>query len=589
MQRLPSTVTSLLLYFVRPYRVHMICMIFSGILWGVQNSLAPYLLKLIIDAITHYSGDKANIFNVIKIPMLLYLGLIFSEAINFRAVDWLRMKVMPSIRSDVTKTLFNYLQHQSFSYFQKNFAGNLANKISDISSNLLHIFNRIYESISILGAFIIAIIALLLVHPIFSVILLAWGLVFIIATSVFSAYIQQLSHIFSDSKSRLTGKVVDAIGNAFNIMLFAKARYELHLLDTSVKETMRKERKMQLAIIKLRAVQDISVIVLTAIMMVFLVYLYRYNKVTVGDFVFILSISVNIAQSIWHLTNQFVEFSQDLGKCSQALSIINVDHEIIDSEEAEELIVTEGKIEFKDVTFSYGGKRAIFENHNIIIEPNQKVGLVGLSGSGKTTFIRLILRLFDIDSGKILIDDQDIKDVTQESLRKNISMIPQDVSLFHRSIMENIRYGKTNASDAQVIDAAKKAHCHEFIEKLPNKYDTIVGERGARLSGGQRQRIAIARAILENSKILILDEATSALDSVTEQYIHGSLSYLMKNRTSLVIAHRLSTLREMDRIIVFDEKGKIVGDDNHENLMKNKKGLYAKFWRMQTEGFLPSK
>ena len=237
------------------------------------------------------------------------------------------------------------------------------------------------------------------------------------------------------------------------------------------------------------------------------------------------------------------------------------------------------------MTFHYDEGAHLFNNKNVIIQSGQKVGLVGLSGSGKSTFVNLILLLFDVESGKIVIDGQNIRKVTQESLRENIAMIPQDVSLFHRTLMENIRYGRTDATDEEVIDASKKAHCHEFISQLKEGYESLVGERGIKLSGGQRQRIAIARALLKNAPILILDEATSALDSLTEKLIQDSLHALMQGRTTIVIAHRLSTLSEMDRILVFD-KGQIVEDGSHDDLLKAK-GHYSRMWAMQAGGFLP--
>jgi ATP-binding cassette subfamily B protein len=290
---------------------------------------------------------------------------------------------------------------------------------------------------------------------------------------------------------------------------------------------------------------------------------------------------------MWEMAGRLVQFAEELGKCSQALTIITTEHEITDRPEAKPLHVTQGEIIFDNVTFHYLANNRLFENKHVEIAAGSKVGLVGFSGSGKTTFVNLILRFFDIGGGRITIDGQDIASVTQDSLRAQISMIPQDTSLFHRSLMENIRYGRLDATDEEVIEAAKKAHCHEFICQLPEGYNALVGERGVKLSGGQRQRIAIARAILKNAKILILDEATSALDSVTEQYIQESLETLMRGCTTIVIAHRLSTLSAMDRILVFD-KGHIIEDGTHRELLEQN-GHYARMWHMQAGGFLPEK
>lgn len=255
----------------------------------------------------------------------------------------------------------------------------------------------------------------------------------------------------------------------------------------------------------------------------------------------------------------------------------------MDKPNATILICEKGKINFNNVNFFYKDIEPLFENMYIEIKTGQKVGLVGYSGSGKSTFVNLILRLYDITDGSISIDNQDIRNVTQDSLRENIALISQDPSLFHRSIMENIRYGKINATDEEVVEAAKKAYAHEFIMKLTEGYDSLVGERGIKLSGGQRQRIAIARAILKNSPILILDEATSQLDSVTEGLIQKNLQELVKNKTTIIIAHRLSTLLSMDRILVFD-KGKIIEDGTHNELL-SAKGLYKQLWDTQVAGF----
>jgi len=279
------------------------------------------------------------------------------------------------------------------------------------------------------------------------------------------------------------------------------------------------------------------------------------------------------------------DFNQAVGKCRQSLSSLIVETEINDKPGAKELSVRKGKIVFDSVKFHYKGTEPLFQNKSVIIEADQRVGLVGYSGSGKSTFVNLILRLYDVTDGAILIDGQDIRDVTQQSLRRSIAVIPQDPSLFHRSLMENIRYGKANATDKEVIIAAKKAHIHESIGKLQQGYDSLVGERGIKLSGGQRQRISIARAILKNAPILILDEATSQLDSVTEALIQDSLLELMQGKTTMVVAHRLSTLLHMDRILVFD-KGIIVEDGTHNTLVK-KKGLYKALWDAQVGGFLP--
>ena len=290
---------------------------------------------------------------------------------------------------------------------------------------------------------------------------------------------------------------------------------------------------------------------------------------------------------MWFTMSEVDEFNKAIGRCKQSLMSLMLPLEILDKPNATIMNCTHGKITFNNVKFHYKGTEPLFQNKSIEIKAGQKVGLVGYSGGGKSTFVNLILRLYDVTDGAILIDGQDIRDVTQDSLRGSIAMIPQDPSLFHRSLMDNIRYGRIDATDEEVISAAIKAHAHEFIEKLSQSYDSLVGERGVKLSGGQRQRIAIARAILKNAPILILDEATSQLDSVTESGIQESLWELMQDKTTIVIAHRLSTLLHMDRILVFDQ-GVIVEDGTHAELLANN-GLYRNLWDAQVGGFLSDK
>jgi ATP-binding cassette subfamily B protein len=308
---------------------------------------------------------------------------------------------------------------------------------------------------------------------------------------------------------------------------------------------------------------------------------------TVGEFSMVAGLTILLIEAARGLSRSFLEFFEYLGNISDGVSIFVQSHEIIDKPDAPRLTVDRGEITFRDVCFIYTEGMQVFDHLNVTIEAKQQVGLVGFSGSGKSTFVNLILRLFEPHAGAILIDGQNILDVTQDSLRENISMIPQDPQLFHRSLKENIRYGRLDASDEEVIEAARKAHAHEFILETEEQYASLVGERGVKLSGGQRQRIAIARAILKNSPILILDEATSSLDSVTEKKIQLGLENLMKGRTVVVVAHRLSTISHMDRILVFDQ-GRIIEDGSHEQLLR-RKGHYAHLWEMQAGGFLPEK
>jgi len=315
--------------------------------------------------------------------------------------------------------------------------------------------------------------------------------------------------------------------------------------------------------------------------------------ITIGVFVLLQAYVISIIGQLWGFTRLVREVYEHYADSKEMVEILLLPHEIKDIPSAKELTVKEGKIEFKDLGFNFNETRKVLDNINTAIKPGEKVALVGPSGAGKTTFVRLLLRLYSSTSGKILIEGQDISKVTQESLRKNIAMVPQDPILFHRTLSENIAYGKRDAegpdkgrtSQKEIEYASRLAYCDEFIKDLPYGLKTYVGERGIKLSGGERQRVAIARAILKNAPILILDEATSSLDSHSEMLIQDALANLMQGRTTIVIAHRLSTIQKMDRIIVIDN-GKIIEQGSHIDLLKKEDSLYRKLWELQAGGFL---
>lgn len=570
---------------IKPYKWGFLGLGLTTIYGGIDLSLSPFVLKLIIDQVVANQNDKAVIFQAVMPYLILYILLWVVVAIINRTNNWLQLKLFPSIRFDVIKTMFSYLGKHSPHYFQNNFAGSLANKIFDMQGSVIIVLSTIEDAFFQCVGLLIAILSLFIISPVFALILLSWATIFFLITACFFKPIQQLSNVFATSKTTLVGKIVDSIGNTANVRLFSQNAYENNLIEVGTLDTITKDRAMQWYLLKMRSFWDISIILLMGTNVTLLVYMYSKNLVSIGDFTFITMLSISLFVGLRYISNQFISFAGEVGKCKQALTILTEPHGITDKLGAKPLIVTKGRIEFNQVTFHYDEGVHLFKNKNLCIEPGQKVGLVGFSGSGKSTLVSLILRLFDVESGVITIDGQNINEVTQDSLREHIALIPQDITLFHRSLLENIRYGRIGATDKEAIEASKKAHCHDFIMKLPEDYQTLVGERGIKLSGGQRQRIAIARAFLKDAPILILDEATSSLDSVTEKDIQDRLYELMKDRTTIVIAHRLSTLSEMDRILVLDN-GHIIEDGSHADLMALK-GHYAKMWEMQAGGFLP--
>ena len=389
----------------------------------------------------------------------------------------------------------------------------------------------------------------------------------------------------AEDKSELGGCIVDSIANMTSVRLFARRAHELAWIGARQGAEIRSNRRLISRTNQLRLFMDVAFLTMFGSMAYLMLHAWQRHEISTGDVVYVFNMSWAVVVQMWYLGEAMTNLFREIGVAQQALSVVSAAPQICDTPRACALRVAAGRIVFENVSFHYRRGQSIFENKNLVIEPGQKVGLVGFSGSGKTTFAHLILRFYDVEAGRILIDGQDIAQVNQDSLRASIAMIPQDAALFHRTLMENIRYGRLDATDDEVIEASKHAHCHEFIDRLPEGYGSLVGERGTKLSGGQRQRIAIARAFLKNAPILVLDEATSALDSVTERHIQDGLHELMQGRTTLVIAHRLSTLSEMDRILVFD-KGHVVEDGTHQQLL-DRGGHYAKMWRMQAGGFLP--
>lgn len=584
--QIPKSLFPFIIFFLKKYKLGLFVFLFVALIWSVELSISPYLLKLIIDGVNQQTNYPNQLLNVILWPAIFYASMSVLLNLTFRIYDWTCLILFPKIKTDIIMGTFNYLSQHSYNYFQENFAGSLAKKVQDLAQSTEPVIKTISEMfIPRTMAVIAATYMLSLVSPIFSAILLFWAIIFITISSILALHFSHYATEFAESYSQLNGSLVDSISNIVTSKMFANEHFEEARINNSLLTVNVKDRRMQRAMMILYFIQGVGVTILVVSMLATLIYGRIHSWITVGDFAFVLSLSMSITMITWDLAQQMVRFTQDVGKCQQALSIIVPKHAIQDQKDAQQILITQGKIEFRQINFSYLNNTPLFQQFSLVIPAGQKVGLVGFSGSGKSTFAKLILRLFDLQSGSILVDDCDIKTVTQRSLRQQIAMIPQDPELFHRSILENIRYGRPSATDGEVIEAAKKAYCDDFIQQLPNGYHALVGERGVKLSGGQRQRIAIARAILKEAPILILDEATSSLDSATEHQIQQGLHLLMKNKTTIVIAHRLSTLQEMDRILFFQE-GAIIEDGSLKEL-RAKNGHFAKLWNMQSGGYLP--
>lgn len=575
---LPHTIRGLFFYTLRQYPFWFSLLALAMLASASAHVLTSYALKLLVDNATQ--GQALWSFG------LAYIGIITLDAAGWRLYEWAHYHVFPLMKTHFGIRFFTHIMDHSHRYFANHLSGTLVAKVMDIRHGIEHLMEMFFQSILYQIILIAAgSIVVGLSHPIFCVCFLVWTAVFLSGTVLLLKKPLLASRAFAEKRSLVSGFLADTIGNINSVRLFAHVDSEKQHLTTEMDELAIKDRDSEKAVFLVRLVQDITIILFYAAIIFSLIHLYKQGKITAGDFAVVLALSRTLMSHVWAMAAKFNQMARNMGVCRQALATIFISHDILDDPQAKDLVVTKGEITFNNVNFAYEGQSPLFCQKNITLNPGEKVGLVGYSGSGKSSFVNLILRYFDLDDGAISIDGQNISKITQQSLRGQIAMIPQDTALFSRTILDNIRYANPNATTQMIEAAAKKAHAHEFIMDLPNGYNSLVGERGVKLSGGQRQRIAIARAILKNAPIFILDEATSALDSDTEKHIKDSLQTMMANRTSIVIAHRLSTLTDMDRILVFD-KGRIIQDGSHEILMADKTGHYARLWDLQAKGFL---
>jgi len=580
--KFPNTMLQFAKHFFKPYRNYLICMIVITILVAAYTALDPYIIKKFIDAATPVLGTQ-NLAHAALLPAIMWVALNIFTSLIWRLYNYVQLKSMPGLKADIIDQASDYVHGHSYKFFQDSMGGTISNKIADLASNAETLIANTIELFKSLLMILGAMVMSAVVSPIFSLLFFTWTILFMLAAFYFSKKIEPLSNDFASSRSNTIGRVVDSFTNAINVILFAREAYEKVYLRHSLNEMATKDINMQMQLMRYAFIMAGLAILVQGSTIVLLIYLGTNGTLTIGDFTLIFMLSTTILNQVWSFTQTLFKVAEQIGVFNQSLSSISIPHEIVDSEHAVPLKINNGTIVFDKVKFFYTEAHQLFEDKTLTIQAHEKVGLVGYSGSGKTTFVNLITRTFDIQGGDILLDNQSIHKVTLQSLRDNIAFIPQDPTLFHRSVMDNIRYGKLEATDEEVIEAAKKARVHEFAIELPQGYQTLVGERGVKLSGGQRQRIAIARAILKNAPILILDEATSSLDSMTEVLIQESLQIAMHKKTVIVIAHRLSTIKAMDRIFVFDS-GKVVEEGTHEHLLDNGK-IYQGLWQVQ-QGFL---
>ncbi|MBL0319278.1 MAG: ABC transporter ATP-binding protein [Alphaproteobacteria bacterium] len=583
----PKHLMPFLWHFIMLQRPWFILLLLAHLGWAVDWTIMPYLFQRFVGAVIHYDGDRMAAWGAFAAPALTVLGFWLTVEILYRSSDFLASRTYPRFEATIRMAMVEYMRHHSYTFFANHLSGDLSSKIDDIteaSTRIMQLLITLFIPAAV--GVTIATIMFSRLHPLFGIVACGWFCLHLGICLIFAKACNRLSVEHSASKNKINGQIVDSFANITAVKLFARMGWEWQHIKVSQQQEQAKHHRVLDMVFKIRLILGVCCYSFMGVgMMMLMISQWQKNHITGVEFGYIFYASWGICVMAWISGIELPNFFKEIGKCQQALIPIQKAHDVTDSEGAQRLHVSKGDILFDNVTFHYQRNHNLFENKHVHISAGSKVGLVGFSGSGKTTFVNLILRFFDVEAGRILIDGQDIAFVTQESLHEAIAMIPQDTSLFHRSLMDNIRYGNIDATDEEVIIASKRAHCHEFISQLPQGYDSEVGERGVKLSGGQRQRIAIARAMLKNAPILILDEATSALDSVTEKHIQEGLHSLMQGRTTIVIAHRLSTLSEMDRILVFD-KGHVIEDGTHEQLLKIN-GHYARMWHMQAGGFLP--
>lgn len=582
----PTTTFSFILHFVRQQQLKFIILIATSITWALNEALFPYFLKRIVNIVQSYQGAPEGIYAAVSGVMLVLVAFWLVSEFFQRTQGIVQIYTFPQFRANIRRAVFDYVKSHSHEYFSSHFSGNLAKKLADLPTSSQSILEILcFNFVPAAAGALLVLVMMWQTKPFFALILLVWLSLHLGFTYLYLRNSNYLWEVHSDAASVLSGKIVDVFTNILNMRIFARGSYESAYLEKFQKDEIEKAHKAMWRVEIMRVCLGLNGLFLIFGMTFTLLYGWAHQWVTLGDFTQVGMQAFWLLGWIWFVSFQMTIFAREIGTVADALSLVKQGHDLIDVENAKPIVISKGEIRFEDVSFAYQQNHDVFQNLNVMIAAGEKVGLVGFSGSGKSTFVNLILRFYDVRSGRILIDDQDIAQTTQESLRAQIAMIPQDPALFHRTLMENIRYGRLDATDEEVIQAAKLAHCHEFIEKLDDGYHSLVGERGIKLSGGQRQRIAIARAILKDAPIFILDEATSSLDSVTEKLIQESLQVLMQGKTTIVIAHRLSTLANMDRILVF-RHGRIIEEGTKEKLLQAK-GHFATLWNMQTDGFLP--
>ncbi len=557
------------------YLIGLICVSISG---GAFGTFVNYQVKEIIDSL-----GNASLFSSV-IMFVIYVTLNHLVFFISRLLD---IKYKPTMLAEVVDKAYRKTMKHSLHWFDSHLSGEIASKITDLQDSIITVITVISRSFTMFCFIFIGLVFIFQVNYIPGLVLLSFLIIYSPIMIKLLKKQLELQEQYVNSRQESVGIINDSISNVFGIKIIGNLFTELHLkLLPSIRKWSDWDRKTrQYDAYYVDVADTIMSVIMNATQIFILGYLYQNSYITAGEFAFIAGTTLQIHNDLDSLLeNIMFAINPKIATIKSSFKFIKSD--LNHSEITENLPAVQGEIEYKNVKFGYNNEKNVFENLNLKIEKSEKIGIVGTSGAGKTTLIKCLLKYFDLKEGEILIDGYDISKYSEESLRANISVIPQDITMFHRSIIDNLQLAKYDAKLEEIQSACKKAKIHDDIMMMPQGYNTIVGERGVKLSGGQRQRIAIARAILKDAPILILDEATSALDTPTEILIQQSINEILEGSkaTMIVIAHRLSTLIHMDRIIVL-ENGKIVEDGSHNYLIKNE-GIYKKLWDSQVGGFI---
>jgi ATP-binding cassette subfamily B protein len=575
---IPQKPIPFLIHVSKPFKKFAFAAIFVVIVASALSQSLALFFKWIIEAVEAGDLQTALLYG------LLYPVLVFVVQIMYRFSGWFGLTWAIGVKKQVGDDLFNYSLHHSHTYFSNRFAGSLLNKIVNVIGAIDSLISDfLWAYLSTFVTMLVTFVYIFSVDPLSGLIFLGLTITLIVLNRLYMKRKQQLSKKVAAASTKLRGSMVDVFSNVTAMRQYSARVHEEGLVNELSGRWEKVSLKSMIYTEKVLALNAFVLLLFSGSIFYLLIQRWSAGDITTAEFVFVLALMSQITGTLIFIGRVMTHFARVMGEAEEGLEDILVPFEIEDVKGASDLVLSEGELSWKNVGFKYEAND-IFKDFNLTISPGQRIGLVGHSGAGKTTFVSLLLRQHDLTSGAILIDGQDIKAITQSSLRQAIAVVPQEPALFHRTIRENIAYGKRDATDEEIIMVAKKAQAHDFIMSLPLQYDTLVGERGIKLSGGQKQRVAIARAMLKDAPILVLDEATSALDSESEVAIQSALAELMKGKTVIAIAHRLSTLRKMDRILVL-ENGAIVEDGTHDTLTRSG-GIYQRLWEHQAGGFL---